>query len=623
MKRNGRCSNYGECPKADNKEVIEVADEGENFTCPVCGSDLEEAALSRGGGKKGLPIIPIAIGVILLALVGGLIFYLFAQGPPAPKNLQATAQSPNLVALSWEGTPTDSTTKIERSTTSGEGFNLIAETAPGLSSSTDNSAAAKTIYYYRVRFHRGSSDSAYSSEAMVTTPAETEVPSPFPEPSTPPITPPPAPTPTPPPLASEPVLFRLAGSNTIGAELAPAWAEAFLRKKGARDVKQISIGPDHISVQGVLPGQSSAQSIDILSKGSATGFTALGAAQCEIAMSSRPVKPEEVDSLKEKGLGDMNSPECDNVVGVDGIAVIVNSRNPINSLSIDQLRQIFSGSITDWSQIGGSPGPISIFLRETASGTRDLFQSLVLKKDTFSSAASIPGTGSNNDVSQAVAEAPGGIGFLGLPYVGKNKALAVADGNAAPIQPSVATIKSEAYPLGRRLHLYIAANLTNTWAKEYVQFAVGTDGQNIVDEQNFVGLNLKLVHPQPPPDAPPGYKKMTANLMVLDINIRFLTGLSTLDNRAVADIGRIVEFMKRPENRSFSILLIGFADSAGSFQQNVKLSESRAETVKQALRSRGLAVVSSTGFGSAAPVASNDTPEGREKNRRVEIWVGK
>ena len=615
MKRNGRCANYGECPKADSKEVIEVAEEGENFVCPVCASDLEEAAPNRGGGKKGLPLIPIAIGGILfLALIGGLIFY-FVQGPTAPKNLQATAQSPNLVALSWEGTPSKSTTKIERSTTSGDGFTLLTETTAGVSSSTDNSSAPNTTYYYRVRFHNGSSDSAYSSEAMVTTPAETPAPGPIPGPSTP--------APTPPPIAQEPVLFRLAGSNTIGAELAPAWAEAFLRKKGARNVTQTSIGPDHVSVQGILPGQSSAQSIDIVSKGSATGFTALGTGESEIAMSSRPVKPDEVNSLKEKGLGDMNSPECDNVVGVDGIAVIVNSRNPINSLSVDQLRQVFSGAITDWSQVGGSPGPISIFLRETASGTRDLFQTLVLKKDTFSSTASIPGTGGNNDVSQAVAQAPGGIGFVGLPSVGNNKALAVADGNAAPIQPSVPTIKSEAYPLGRRLHLYIPANLTNTWAKEYVQFALGTEGQNIVDEKNFVGLNLKLVHPELPPDAPLGYKKITANLMVLDINIRFLTGLSTLDNRAVADVGRIVAFMKQPENRNFSILLIGFADSLGSFQQNIELSKSRADTVKQALRSRGLAVASTAGFGSAAAVASNDTPEGREKNRRVELWVGK
>ena len=627
MKRSGRCGNFGACPKADNNEVIEVAD-GENFLCPSCGTGLKEVTGGERKKPKRLRMIPIIIGGILLLLLAGASAYFLQSrsSPVLPTDLQATAETSKRVSLTWAETPSHYKTKIERSATSGSGFTEILEAGEGLSTITDDTTAPNTTYYYRIRFNSGSNNSAYSSEVAATTPAAVAVepqPSATQTPPTQPIAPAsPRPTETPPLVATNSILFRVHGSNTIGAELAPAWAEAFLRKKGARDITKSIPEKDHTMIQAMLPGESSPKSIEIVALGSGTAFKDLAAAACDIGMASRQIKPDEAKLLQEKGLGDMLSRACENVVGLDGIAVIVNPRNTIDQLTIDEMQQIFSGTVTDWSQVGGTPGPIVVFLREEASGTRDMFKAIVLKGGNFSTAATIPGTGSNDDVTEAVSRTIGGVGFVGLPYVRDNKALKVSDGKATAFLPTVFTVKKEAYPLSRRLFLYAPANLTNEWAIQYLQFALSWEGQKIVDEMKFVGLNPDLAQKnvQSGP-VPAGYAALTSGAVNLGIDIRFLLGSSTLDNRSYRDMLRILELMQQPDNRDSQLILIGFADSSGTPKQNRILSEKRAKTVQQTLNDEGIEVAKAAGFGDAVPVASNDTPEGREKNRRVEVWL--
>jgi phosphate transport system substrate-binding protein len=107
----------------------------------------------------------------------------------------------------------------------------------------------------------------------------------------------------------------------------------------------------------------------------------------------------------------------------------------------------------------------------------------------------------------------------------------------------------------------------------------------------------------------------------LPLDFRFRTGSATLDNKALDDLDRVATFASSPQYAGQVILLLGFADSSGSPQKNQELSKDRAMVVAQELRARGIKVGDVIGFGSARPVASNATAEGREKNRRVEVWL--
>jgi phosphate transport system substrate-binding protein len=402
------------------------------------------------------------------------------------------------------------------------------------------------------------------------------------------------------------VLFRLHGSNTIGAELAPALAEAFLKKRGATNVSfKPSSDPDKGLEVGIMPNGERV-AIEIHAKGSSTGVTDLANGTADIGMLSRKIKPEERMQLGV--LGDMEAYGAENVLGLDGVAIIVHSSNPIRQLTVDQVRQIFSGAITNWKDVGGADGPISIYSRPAASsGTYETFDNLVLKPSKLSAAAKQ--IENSEQLSDAVARDVSGIGFIGLPYVRSAKSVAISDGVAKPLLPTAFTVGREDYKLSRRLFLYLPPKCAHLDARQFVTFALSEPGQAIVQKVGFVSLNVRVEKT----------KKQTNGNSPLNVTFRFKPGSTQLDNKAIDDLNRLVEYVKSFD-QSPALLLIGHADNSGPEEVNLRLSKERANVVADELRSRGINVAGTGGQGSKSPIASNDTPQGRELNRRVEIW---
>lgn len=409
------------------------------------------------------------------------------------------------------------------------------------------------------------------------------------------------------------LILRLHGSNTIGAQLGPALAQAFLRQQGAQDVKTVPGKPDEVTVQGTLSGVPRA--IEIAAHGSATAFTDLATGKCDIGMSSRQIKPAEAASLS--SFGDMTSSGSEHVLGLDGVAIITNLGNPVSSLSVAQLAGIFSGEIADWSSVSSRRGVVKLYSRDDKSGTYDTFTSLVLgSRSLASSAARIE---DSRQLVEKVVSDPDAIGFVGMPYVDGAKVLAISDKGTRPLIPNRLTVATEDYPLSRRLYLYTPSNMSPE-VRRFIEFALGRQGQDIVAANGFVSQNVNAEKFAPPPGTP-GYTSMTAGAQRLTLNFRFRTGSSELDNKALVDLDRVISFISDLHYSGKDVMLFGFADSTGSDAVNEKLSKDRARAVSDQFEQRGLKAGNVTGFGSHNPIASNDTAEGREKNRRVEIWV--
>lgn len=392
--------------------------------------------------------------------------------------------------------------------------------------------------------------------------------------------------------------FRLCGSNTIGSELGPALVRAYLAQRGTAS----------------LP-------FSIDDRGSATAFTGLAAGTCDVGMSSRPIDPAEVARLRP--LGDMRSRASEHVIGLDGIAVIVNPANPVRRLRIDQLREIFAGRLS-WDQVGGAPGQIVVYARDANSGTYEAFKTLVLRGAPLApSARRFEDSGT---LADRVAADPNGIGFIGLPYVRGAQALQIASGSAQALAPTALTVARETYPLTRRLFLYIPQRASEL-ARGFVRFAESAAGQRLVNEAGFVG-NVAAVIPTPPPasslgDAPAEYLRIARSSDQTTFNFYFRPGSDELDNKGYVDVGRLTGQLAQPEFRSRGVILAGFADSTGAAAANVVLSERRARAVARELRAQGVNVIQTAGFGAALPIRDNATPEGREKNRRVEVFVAR
>ena len=415
------------------------------------------------------------------------------------------------------------------------------------------------------------------------------------------------------------IILRVHGSNTIGAQLMPSLAEKYLKEQGATDVRKIPSKLDETIVQGVLPGDSSPKSIEIEAHGSATAFTDLVQNKCDIGMASRKIKPEEASALS--GLGDMTSPASEHVLGLDGIAVIVSSANPIQSLTKDQLTSIFTGAVTNWRQILSPRGTIHVYARDAKSGTYDTFTTLVL------GTSNLVGTAirieDSRELSDKVAGDPDAIGFIGLPYIRSAKTIAISDGASKPLLPSRLTVSTEDYALSRRLYLYTPEHPANQLTLGFISFAISKSGQDSVAENVFLAQNVAAESIAIVSDGPSEYKRITRGAERLSLNFRFRTGSANLDNKAIADLDRVVTFLTDLKYSGRNVILIGFADSTGADPINVALSKNRAKAVADQFSPRGLDVGLITGFGSALPVASNATEDGRQKNRRVEIWMKK
>ena len=416
------------------------------------------------------------------------------------------------------------------------------------------------------------------------------------------------------------VILRISGSNTIGAALGPALAEEFLRQRqGATGVKTVrGDKEDEVRVQGILPGESSPRTIEIHAHGSATAFEDLSKSNCDVGMASRKIKQEEATNLA--ALGNMTSPASEHVVGLDGIAVIVSKANSVQSLTKDQIARIFAGETANWQQLHGPDAAINVYARDDKSGTYDTFKALVLGGKKL--AANAKRFEDSRELSEAVAKDSNGIGFIGLPYVRDAKAVAVSENGTRPFLPNHFTVSTEDYALSRRLFLYTAVSPANDLARKFVDFALSPQGQEIVEKIGFVGQNVTPIQGTTiPGDAPGRYRQLTTGATRLSLDFRFGTGSSDLDNKALADLDRVVTFLKDLHFSGQNIMLFGFADSIGPTEVNDALSKTRATAVAQQFEQRGVNASAVVGLGSQLPVASNETAEGREKNRRVEIWL--
>jgi len=219
--------------------------------------------------------------------------------------------------------------------------------------------------------------------------------------------------------------IQVKGSDTI-VHLSSAWAEKFMQK---------------------YPGIE----VSVTGGGSGTGIAALINGTADIANASRPITKSEIEMAKGKGFTPV-----ENVVGRDAIAVIVNPSNPIKVLTMEQVKQIFTGQISNWKALGGPNAKIVVYTRDSSSGTFAFFQEHALLKKDYSVRARR--LASNSAIVQSVSEDMNSIGYVGLGYVaeaqGKIRPLEIKkDANAPAVAPTTDTVLNDTYPISRGLFM--------------------------------------------------------------------------------------------------------------------------------------------------------------------------
>jgi phosphate transport system substrate-binding protein len=217
--------------------------------------------------------------------------------------------------------------------------------------------------------------------------------------------------------------------------------------------------------------------------GSGTGIAALLNRTADLAQSSRPMKGDE----KTKATAQYGADVVEQAIALDALAVFVHATNPVKSLTIAQVRDVFQGKVTNWSQVGGADAQIILYGRENSSGTYDYFREHVLNKEDFAPRVqTLQGTAA---VINAVGNDRNGIGYGGIAYARDVRPLAIAAG-AAPVAPSEATVADGTYPLSRKLFFYFPSNAPDR-VKKFAQWSLTPEAQALVTRVGYFPLNTQ------------------------------------------------------------------------------------------------------------------------------------
>ena len=234
-----------------------------------------------------------------------------------------------------------------------------------------------------------------------------------------------------------------------------------------------TVQPHAEALAKAFQANNSSVQVFVQGGGSSAGVTAVGTGTADIGMSSANLSKSQLSQY----------PNLKVVpIAVDGIAIVVNPQNPINNLTLSQTRDIFTGNVTNWNQVGGSDAKINVVNREEGSGTRDGIQKIVLKGGNFSSGGITQS--STGAVRSYVAGDPNAIGYISFAEVDNSvKALSI-DG----VAPTYATIANGTYPIQRDL-LFVTNGDPSGNAKAFIDFTLSPAGQAILKADKEVSIS--------------------------------------------------------------------------------------------------------------------------------------
>jgi phosphate transport system substrate-binding protein len=232
--------------------------------------------------------------------------------------------------------------------------------------------------------------------------------------------------------------------------------------------------------------------ISVTGGGSGTGIASLINKEIDIAISSRKIKAEEIALAKSKGLNPIEL-----ILGVDKIAVIVHKDNKLSKLTTEQISSIFKGKIDNWKEVGGEDEKITLYGRQSTSGTYLFFMEEIVKSEYSPDMRNLEG---NKAILEAVKRDKTGIGYIGLGYLVDETGIQVEGINSISISNGKEFIspldesKREDYPIARKLYQYLSDKpKKDSEVYNFVNFELGEEGQKIVKNTGFIPLNLNEI----------------------------------------------------------------------------------------------------------------------------------
>ncbi len=453
-------------------------------------------------------------------------------------------------------------------------------------------------------------------------------------------------------------VVRFAGANTVGIGMIPPLANAWVKRLRLPSIRTEQ-GTDPLEYTMYAEGAESARKVKLEVKfhGTPTGTEPVIRGTADFWMSVRPARESDLAAVRQRNVPNVPTlqqflaPGVENVIALDGIAVIIHPSNTARKLSFAQMKDIFTGKITNWSQVGGADLPISVYAPNTTFGTFEKVCTSIIGAANSQQCVqqmvklAAPHFTSVDDLSDTVAGNPGGIGWVGLVAKRSARTVQIVTECGGTIDADPFYVKADEYPLTSRYYLYVAPGKQPTpAARDFLNFTLSPDGQNALKAAGAVDLLPAVAsegyaadrldsasnaldggRTRIRPTDVRAFEEATQNANRLSITFRFQEGTDNLDARAEADLGRLAALMQTPEYAKSQLVLIGYSAARGDYASNRVLSRDRAQAVRDRLvNTLGIKNATAHGVGPASPVACNtEGSAAATMNQRVEAWIRK
>lgn len=434
---------------------------------------------------------------------------------------------------------------------------------------------------------------------------------------------------------------NIVGDRALGVGLLPILLRQYAELQGGTTtILETLDGAFLVELAGGAFAETAA--IKIKPTLSAEGISALLEGNAEMAVADRRALTREVRAAANLDLGNLHSQELEQIIALDGLVFLTHPTNPVRSITIADASLIFAGVITNWAEIGGPDGPITVYTSTPDLGSAEVLDSLVMRPKNLKVTPNAKLFGSDRVLAEEVANDPTAIGYARIGKEAPARAMSIRGTCGIQTVPTPFTVKTEEYPLTRQLYLYRTQKPLSETAQAFLDFLRSDSAQVDVSKAGFVDQaiiaastddqTLRLASAMlvgTDPALQTELRTMVdslANARQLSATFRYETGTDSLNARALTDLDRLGAVLSTPAYTNKEVLFLGFTDAVGNDDLNRELSQDRAEQVISALLQKYPDLVDNVrltaiGYGEIMSLSCNDTDTGRAINRRIEVWV--
>lgn len=436
--------------------------------------------------------------------------------------------------------------------------------------------------------------------------------------------------------------ITLSGSPTMAEVLLPALIEGFALRNGfqTRRDPQPNGNFEYVLLRD---GNRLAARFAFLINNTDQGFADLVSGEADIVMALREIRTDERAAAAETGLGDMTSAARSRVLALDAMVPVVSPQNPVQDISLAQLVGVFSGRISNWSELGGADAPISMHLPVAASGLAQAFQDKVMAPAGADLAQQIRRYDRDSTLVRLVATDPFALGIASFANTGTARTLTLTGSCGFSLRASRRSIKTEDYPLTSPMFLYLPARRLPKVARDFLSYVRGPAAQVVIRRAGFVdqapeamSINVqgdRLANAMQAAGSEVGLDELhqmigaLRGLKRLTTSFRFEPGSTRPDAQSRSNIQQLARALEAGVYDAQTLTFVGFSDGDGAATGNKAIALKRANAVRDAVMAAAetanleRVTLDTLAFGEAMPMACDDTEWGRQVNRRVEIWT--